>query len=115
MSTKTEFMEFVSSNDEVRKEMAALQPDFAQKPDLEQEYTKAYFDTLVKFAAKHGFNLTAEDFQSLKSQSQEMEELSEDELTAVAGGKNEGGGCGNLIYNDAINYVYCGMCHVIYW
>ena len=72
MSKLVEFMEFVSKNENARKELDALGSEMLQTNT----------DALVKFAAKYGFTLTADDLKPTKK-----EELSEDELEAVAGGK----------------------------
>ena len=94
MSDKTvKFMEFVSKNEEARKELEAA------CAGIDKADKKALTEAAVKFAAKHGFTLTAEDFAP------KMEEMSEAEMKAVAGGK-----CTNdtqLIYCGSPNW-WCG-------
>ena len=83
------FLEFVSKNEEAKKELEANKASFTTEDNTE---------ALVKFAAKHGFALTAEDFQETEI------ELSEDELEAVAGG-----GCGTDQFD-----VDARECHLIH-
>ena len=76
MSNYVEFMEFVSKNDNARKELEAL------SPELEGKDEQGRFDVLVKFAAKYGFFISRDN----NLESSKMKALSEDELEAVAGG-----------------------------
>ncbi len=66
------FMEFVSKNEDARKELEALADEVKNLDNRERVIE------LVKFAEKYGFSI---------AELPEMEELSEDELEAVAGGK----------------------------
>ena len=95
MSNHVKFVEFVSMDEDVRKELEALRPELEGKS--EQERTDAF----VKFAAKHGFTLTAEDFSA------KMKEISEEELKAVAGGLS----CGEPYIAGAKTYIKCGWCN----
>ena len=74
------FAEAVSKNEAMKKELEAL-----GKNDVA---------AVIKIAAKHGFTLTEEDFKA-----DDMNEMNEDELEAVAGGVCfclvGGGGTGN--------------------
>lgn len=84
MSNYVEFMEFVSKNDGVRKELEALSSELVGKDEHDRVVG------LVKFAEKYGFSIARdEDFEASG-----MEELSEDELEAVAGGKCAVSDCG---------------------
>ena len=64
-SNAKKFLEFVSKDEALKKELMA-----AKSPE-----------DMLKFAEAHGYELRAEDFESSK-----MDELSEDEMMAVAGG-----------------------------
>ena len=55
MSNYVEFMEFVSKNDDVRKELEAL------SPELEGKDEQGRIDILVKFAAKYGLLISRDD------------------------------------------------------
>ena len=80
MGDKTmKFMEFVSKNEDARKELEAA------CAGISKEDKKAFTEAAVKVAAKHGFTLTSEDFKASEG------ELSEDEMQAVAGG-----GCSDI-------------------
>ena len=81
------FMELVSKDENVKKELEAA------TSGISKDDKKALADEVVKFAAKHGFTLTAEDFEESKA-----EEMSEDEMKAVAGGK-----CNNDLF-----LLFCG-------
>ena len=74
------FAEAVSKNEAMKKELEAL--------------GKNDEAAVIKIAAKHGFTLTEEDFKA-----DDMNEMNEDELEAVAGGVCAcpvvGGGTGN--------------------
>ena len=72
MSSMVEFGEFVSKNEDARKALEALAADFKSLDKRERALE------IVKFAEKYGFSV---------AEVPEMEELSEDELEAVAGGK----------------------------
>lgn len=56
MSKLVEFMEFVSKNDDARKE---LEMSTAKIKDMNGQKR---IDVIMKLAAKYGFMLTAEDF-----------------------------------------------------
>ena len=95
MSNHIKFVEFVSANEDVRKELEAL------KPELEGKSEQERIDAFVKFAAKHGFTLTAEDFAA------DMQELSKEELKAVAGGDD----CGEAYIAGYRTVAKCGWCN----
>ena len=95
MSNHIKFVEFVSANEDVRKELEALRPELEGKSEQER------YEAFVKFAAKHGFTLTAEDFAA------DMQELSKEELKAVAGGAK----CGEPVILGSITYMKCGWCN----
>ena len=59
------FLEFISKDETLKKELMSAKG----------------IDEALNFAKAHGYKLTAEDFESAK-----MDELSEDEMEAVAGG-----------------------------
>ena len=70
--------------DNLKKFLEAASSDEALKNELQafaDSTSKDMKAATIEFAAKHGFTLTEEDFES-----SEMEELTEDELEAVAGG-----------------------------
>lgn len=96
MSNHIKFVEFVSANEDVRKELEALRPELEGKSEQERH------EAFVKFAAKHGFTLTAEDFAA------DMQELSKEELKAVAGGDSS---CHEPYAKGAITYMKCGWCN----
>ena len=95
MSNHIKFVEFVSANEDVRKELEAL------KPELEGKNEQERHEAFVKFAAKHGFTLTAEDFEA------DMQELSKEELKAVAGGWK----CNESHVAAVRTYALCGWCN----
>ena len=68
------FLEAVSSDEALQKEFKALADSVAKEADAQKS-------VIVELAAKHGFTLTEDDFKP-----SEMEEVSEDEMQAVAGG-----------------------------
>lgn len=88
------FLEFVSKNEAVKKELEADKSSFTGDD-------KAREEAFIKFAAKHGFTLTAEDLKAAQG------EISEDELNAVAGG-----GCGSV--QMTIHYMECDIIHAIF-
>ena len=71
------WLEFASQNEEVKSELTK----WSQQDRTKEEAKKK----AIEVAGRNGFTLTEEDFASAES-----EELSDDELDAVAGG----GGCG---------------------
>ncbi|MBQ3448674.1 MAG: Nif11-like leader peptide family RiPP precursor [Synergistaceae bacterium] len=95
MSNHIKFVEFVSANEDVRKELEALKPELEGKSEQERH------EAFVKFAAKHGFTLTAEDFEA------DMQELSKEELKAVAGGWK----CNESHVAAVRTYALCGWCN----
>ena len=95
MSNHIKFVEFVSANEDVRKELEALKPELEGKSEQERH------EAFVKFAAKHGFTLTAEDFEG------DMQELSKEELKAVAGGWK----CNESHVAAVRTYALCGWCN----
>lgn len=90
MSYIKKFAELVSKDENVRKELEAALAGVA-KDDKE-----AFAAAVQKVAAAHGFTLTANDCAG------EMEELSDDELEAVAGG-----GCGPLFAAYKVVKYFC--------
>ncbi len=68
------FAYLLSSDESVKKEFEAA------LSGLNKDDRKGFNDAAVKIAGKHGITLTDKDFKI------EMKELSEDELSAVAGG-----------------------------
>ena len=68
------FLEFVSHNEAAKKELEAGRINLNGDENARRE-------AFIKFADKYGFSLTAEELKP------EEGELSEDELEAVAGGK----------------------------
>ena len=95
MSNHIKFVEFVSANEDVRKELEALKPELEGKSEQERH------EAFVKFAAKHGFTLTAEDFEA------DMQELSKEELKAIAGGWK----CNESHVAAVRTYALCGWCN----
>lgn len=95
MSNHIKFVEFVSANEDVRKELEALRPELEGKSEQERH------EAFVKFAAKHGFTLTAEDFAA------DMQELSKEELKAIAGGWK----CNESHVAAVRTYALCGWCN----
>ena len=113
--------------DNMKKFLEAASSDEAMKDELQAvaDSTAKNAETAVmEFAAKHGFTLTEEDFESSK-----MEELTEDELEAVGGGScacfvgGGGGGdgllcvcplvgVGTIELPDSTKQVVCG-CGII--
>ena len=79
--------------DNAKKFAEAVSKDEAMKKELEA-LGKNDVAAVIKVAAKHGFTLTEEDFKA-----DDMNEMNEDELEAVAGGccvcPLAGGGTGN--------------------
>ena len=70
------FAELLSSNENAKKEFEAA------VSSLSKDYRKGFVDMAIKFAAGHGITLTDKDFE------RENKELSEDEMSAVAGGES---------------------------
>ncbi|MBQ3394944.1 MAG: Nif11-like leader peptide family RiPP precursor [Synergistaceae bacterium] len=96
MTNHVKLVEFVSTNEDARKELEALRPELEGKSEQER------IDAFVKFAAKHGFTLTAEDFAA------NMQELSKEELKAVAGGDSD---CGEAYVKGYMTVAKCGWCN----
>lgn len=71
------FLEEVSANPELKAELTKVWESAAGKTEKEAAEVSA------KFAKSHGYDLSAEDFKPTQ-----MYLLSEDELKAVAGGRN---------------------------
>ena len=81
------FAELLSKDEGIRKELEAA------CAGISKDDKKALAEATAKAAAKHGFTFTAEELMSSES-----EELSEDEMKAVAGGK-----CSNDLF-----LFFCG-------
>ncbi|MBQ7543949.1 MAG: Nif11 family protein [Synergistaceae bacterium] len=93
------FLEAVSKDEALLEEFKAL-------ADGTPKDTDAMAAAAVEFAGKHGLTLTADDFKP-----SEMEELSEDEMKAVAGGAtctcNPQGTGTFLIFSVPFSTCYC--------
>ena len=76
--------------------LRAASSDVAMREELKEAKD---IETMLKTAKAHGFYLTAEDFKNT-----DMEEVSEDEMKAVAGGSVCG--CGDGGIGNARN-LYC--------
>ncbi|MBQ7216827.1 MAG: hypothetical protein IJS39_12690 [Synergistaceae bacterium] len=72
-----DFLEAASKDDALKADVKALAAKFDSKPADEESLQAA----AIELAAKHGFTLTEDDFKF-----EEMTELTEDEMNAVAGG-----------------------------
>ena len=83
------WLEFASQNVEVKSELAK----WSQQDRTKEEAKKK----AIEVAGRNGFTLTEEDFASAES-----EELSDDELDAVAGG---GCGCPAIGYGKGIDTI----------
>lgn len=70
------FAEFVSANEDAKKELHEA------VSGISKDAKQALFEATAKFAEKYGLKLTEDDFKA------ETEEISQDELEAVAAGIN---------------------------
>ena len=68
----------VSIKEKAKNFLRAASSDVAMREELKEAKD---IETMLKTAKAHGFDLTAEDFKNT-----DMEEISEDEMKAVAGG-----------------------------
>ncbi|MBR1437657.1 MAG: Nif11-like leader peptide family natural product precursor [Synergistaceae bacterium] len=84
--------------EKAKKFLRAVSADEALKEELNEAKD---IESMLKIAKVHGYDLTAEDFKNA-----DMEEISEDEMKAVAGGSFCG--CGSTGGGSAHNLdCYC--------
>ena len=88
------FAELLSSDENAKKEFESA------VSGLSKDDRKGFVDMAIKFAAGHGITLTDKDFKK------EEKELSEDEMSAVAGG----GDCGEDGWFCSPSHWFDGKC-----
>lgn len=88
MNKFMEFYSHVTENEEASKGLAVLSEKFNQDSDQE-----SVLDELIAFAKKEGFHFEKEEVKGFIEGASASGELSDEELEAVAGGKNGSGGC----------------------
>ena len=81
----TKFYEVVSADDALQAELVAVTEGVDLEGVSEEEARQAMAEAVVAFAAEHDFDLTVKDILAADADAAEGE-LSEDELSAVAGG-----------------------------
>ena len=88
------FAELLSADESVKKEFEAA------LSGVSKDDRKGFTDASIKVAGRHGITLTDKDFEI------ETKELSEDEMTAVAGGMH----CEATSFFCRYGDWFCGEC-----
>ena len=88
------FAELLSADESVKKEFEAA------LSGVSKDDRKGFINASIKVAARHGITLTDKDFEI------ETKELSEDEMTAVAGGMH----CEAYSFFCRYGDWFCGEC-----